>query len=249
MTVYAAFDGLDGSGKTTTVRTLKTLLDDKGYKVLTYREPGSTVAAEAIREQLRNDDIPMSSAVETIMVNAARRSLYEQVAVDVKEQKPDFVLFDRSLWSTLLYQGMLKVKIDMVELGHISSMTSFPSGDPSDDELKLSDARAEALQFITELHYAAQDPLPLHQFVIDAPLELRKERVLRIGKVCELDERTFNEDAQRCVGVLNSMYSSFCVSNATSGVITLQDNGDGIDYDECIIKLLKIKTDNNWSTP
>src|SRR3974390_1440681 len=46
------FEGLDGTGKSTQMRKLGTVLRDAGHKVIETREPGGTPTAEKIRKVL-----------------------------------------------------------------------------------------------------------------------------------------------------------------------------------------------------
>ena len=50
--ILITFEGIEGSGKTTQLRRLATLLRQDGYRVVETREPGGTSVAERIREVL-----------------------------------------------------------------------------------------------------------------------------------------------------------------------------------------------------
>ena len=50
--LFITFEGADGSGKTTQLEKIKTLLEQKGYDVVTTREPGSLEMGKKIREIL-----------------------------------------------------------------------------------------------------------------------------------------------------------------------------------------------------
>ena len=49
------FEGIDGSGKTSTISGVKETLEEKGKKVLVLREPGTTVMGESIRDLIKSD--------------------------------------------------------------------------------------------------------------------------------------------------------------------------------------------------
>ena len=49
---FITVEGSDGSGKTTFINFLTQYLKDKGYKVITTREPGGTEFSEKVRELL-----------------------------------------------------------------------------------------------------------------------------------------------------------------------------------------------------
>ncbi len=69
------------------------------------RDPGSTPLGDAIRNILLNQrDLKMSSISETLLFNAARAQLVEEIIRPALEQGK-IVLSDRYLLSTLAYQG------------------------------------------------------------------------------------------------------------------------------------------------
>ena len=49
---YIAFEGIDGSGKTSLIENLSTILDSQNKKHIIVREPGGTSVGEGIRELL-----------------------------------------------------------------------------------------------------------------------------------------------------------------------------------------------------
>ena len=49
---FLAFEGPDGSGKSTQIARLEKFCKDKNLKMLTVREPGGTAIGERVREVL-----------------------------------------------------------------------------------------------------------------------------------------------------------------------------------------------------
>lgn len=49
-----AFEGGEGSGKSTALPIFKQLLEEKGFKVKTYAEPGGTKYAKEVRRMFFN---------------------------------------------------------------------------------------------------------------------------------------------------------------------------------------------------
>ena len=54
--MFITFEGIDGSGKSTQINLLADYLRDRGFDVLTLREPGGTDFSEALRELILNSD-------------------------------------------------------------------------------------------------------------------------------------------------------------------------------------------------
>lgn len=98
-----SFEGIDGSGKTTQSYLLARALDDLGYRVARFREPGSTPVGEAIRDILE-DTYSITPAARALLYNAARAQLVEEkIKPALAENK--IVILDRFHDSTIAYQG------------------------------------------------------------------------------------------------------------------------------------------------
>jgi len=103
--LFISFEGGEGSGKTTQIKLLSKALEEKGYGVITTREPGGTPEGEAIRDVLvqRNGGkwLPMA---EVLLLYAARLMHIERI---IKPAIADgfVVISDRFADSTLAYQG------------------------------------------------------------------------------------------------------------------------------------------------
>ncbi|HZX21794.1 MAG TPA: dTMP kinase [Clostridia bacterium] len=103
--IFITIEGLDGSGKSTQVSHIKSILEKKGYDVLLTREPGGTKIGEKIRQILLDKDHKeMSAAAEALLYAASRAQHVEQVIVPaLKEGRA--VLCDRFVDSSIAYQG------------------------------------------------------------------------------------------------------------------------------------------------
>jgi dTMP kinase len=99
------FEGGEGAGKSTQIKELVGVLKASGQVVMTTREPGGSVGAEAIRELLVAGAVDRWDAVsEALLVLAARRDHVERT---IKPALADdtWVLCDRFTDSTAAYQG------------------------------------------------------------------------------------------------------------------------------------------------
>lgn len=103
--MFITLEGPEGSGKTTQVLPLADFLRQRGYDVLTAREPGGTPIGEQVRAVIFNPESKdMQFRTEILLFQAARAQLVEQV-VRPHLAKGGVVLCDRYADSTLAYQG------------------------------------------------------------------------------------------------------------------------------------------------
>lgn len=103
--MFITFEGPDGSGKSTVIKTIYERLVNEKYNILLTREPGGTPIAEKIRTViLDNENIALDPRAEALLYAASRRQhLVEKIWPALKEGK--IVLCDRYLDSSLAYQG------------------------------------------------------------------------------------------------------------------------------------------------
>ena len=100
---YIALEGADGSGKTGLAAALAHRLRGEGKTVRTVREPGGTALGEAVRAVLlRGGEV--SPWAEAALFAAARAELSEAVIAPAL-RRGEMVLSDRSVYSSLAYQG------------------------------------------------------------------------------------------------------------------------------------------------
>ena len=102
---FITLEGGEGAGKTSVLHNLKKKLIDKGYDVLTTREPGGIEIAEKIRKVILDPShTKMDARTEALLYAAARRQhLIEKVYPALETGK--VVLCDRFIDSSLAYQG------------------------------------------------------------------------------------------------------------------------------------------------
>lgn len=102
---FIVLDGPDGCGKSTQARLVSEWLAGRGLAVVSYRDPGTTVIGEKIREILLNPcHTAMADNVEVLLYMAARAQLWaEHIGPDLSLGR--CVVMDRWLSSTCAYQG------------------------------------------------------------------------------------------------------------------------------------------------
>ncbi|MFM7157503.1 MAG: dTMP kinase, partial [Bacteroidota bacterium] len=102
--MFITFEGIDGSGKSTQIQFLKTLLEDKGHKVTVLREPGGNIVSEKIRTLLLDSKEQIEPRSELLLFTAARAQLVSKVIRPALEGG-DIVICDRYIDSSVAYQG------------------------------------------------------------------------------------------------------------------------------------------------
>jgi dTMP kinase len=100
---YLAIEGGEGAGKTTVGTLVVQALTERGEQVVSVREPGSTDLGREIRRLLLHwqDMTPWAEA----MLYAAQRAQVVAALVAPALARDSFVISDRSLYSSLAYQG------------------------------------------------------------------------------------------------------------------------------------------------
>ena len=102
---FITFEGPEGSGKSTQARLLAAYLKNKGYDVITTREPGGTGIGDAIRAILLNPELSEMGNVTELLLLAASRAQNVCERVKPALERGSLVLCDRFTDSTLAYQG------------------------------------------------------------------------------------------------------------------------------------------------
>lgn len=103
--IIISFEGPDGAGKTTVLEQVLLVLQEKGYDIVTTREPGGVEIAERIRDVILDvNHVAMDSKTELLLYMAARRQHYVEKVLPALEAGK-VVLIDRFIDSSIAYQG------------------------------------------------------------------------------------------------------------------------------------------------
>lgn len=99
------FEGIDQCGKSTQVKALIRRLEESGYPVQSWRDPGSTSVSEQIRDILLSSrNLGMVSLTELLLYEAARAQLVHEKVLPALSDGC-IVILDRFYDSTTAYQG------------------------------------------------------------------------------------------------------------------------------------------------
>jgi dTMP kinase len=103
--VFLTFEGGEGSGKSTQLRTLARRLEAAGLPVRVLREPGGTVVGEAVRALLLDPEhTGLDATAELLLYEASRAQLVADV-IEPALAAGEIVMCDRFYDSTTAYQG------------------------------------------------------------------------------------------------------------------------------------------------
>ena len=102
---FIAFEGGEGTGKSTQTRLLAAALAARGIDCVTTREPGGTPGAEAIRALLLDPALPQWKPAAEALLFAAARSDHVAHLIEPALAAGRWVICDRFVDSSLAYQG------------------------------------------------------------------------------------------------------------------------------------------------
>ncbi len=102
--MFFAFDGIDGTGKSTQLARFVQWLQGRGHEVVTCRDPGGTPTGEAIRKLLLDPASQISPRCEALLYMAARAELVDEI-IRPALKAGRVVVSDRFLLANVVYQG------------------------------------------------------------------------------------------------------------------------------------------------
>ena len=116
---FIAFEGGEGTGKSSATKMIEDLLKKDGFDVVITREPGGIPSAESIRKNIV--DYNIDSKTELLLFLAARREhLIKKVIPALQEGK--IVISDRFSLSSIVYQGFAR-GLGIDEVRNLNSYT------------------------------------------------------------------------------------------------------------------------------
>lgn len=187
--VLITFEGVEGSGKTTQLRRLGTLLRQDGYRVVETREPGGTAIAERIREVLLGTPAKqealevMMPACEAHLILAARSQHVAHV-IEPALQAGSIVLCDRFSDSTFAYQGYGRG----MNLDHLREMNRLATGGLVPDltllfEIPVAMGLARRRKFDLEQNRLDRETRDFHEKIRRGFLTIAAREPKRVKKI------------------------------------------------------------------
>ncbi len=124
------FEGIETSGKTTSIKQLSKYLAKNKIKFVKIREPGGSKYSEVIRKLILNKKSKLNTKTDMLLILASRSENFEKVIK--KYQNKKVILIDRFTDSTIAYQhyGMdinlnLIKKLNKFIIGNLKPSLTF----------------------------------------------------------------------------------------------------------------------------
>jgi dTMP kinase len=103
--IFIAFEGGEGSGKSTQAKLLKGWLEEEGHKVILTREPGGSTLGNDLRKILLANETGVISPRAEALLYAADRAHHVYSVIRPALDRGDVVITDRYFDSSIAYQG------------------------------------------------------------------------------------------------------------------------------------------------
>lgn len=103
--MFITFEGIEGSGKSTALRMLAEHLEDKGYFVVSTREPGGSALGRKLRAMLLDSRTTQLRNRAELFLFLADRAQHVSEVIRPALDEGHLVLCDRYADSTISYQG------------------------------------------------------------------------------------------------------------------------------------------------
>jgi dTMP kinase len=185
---FITLEGGEGSGKTTLRHQLAAFLTEKGYDVITTREPGGTHLGETIRDWLLHQDPALSIGhqAELLLFLAARAQHIEEKILPALETGK-IVICDRFNDSTIAYQGGARglgvkyvTKLCHLICGDVAPQLTLFLNVPPEIGLSRSRSVHKEQSSSGELDRIESEALPFHRKIQQTLELLAKREPLRI---------------------------------------------------------------------
>lgn len=191
---FLSLEGIEGSGKSTQIKKIEAFVKEKGYRVITLREPGGTTFGEKLRQAILNSETPLHPLAECHLFLASRAQLLKEQILPYLLSPRSVVILDRYIDSTLAYQGKAR------KLGYETILTLHQF-----DPLNLLPHRTYFLDidlktsFERQVHrgqtkdYFESEKVEFYENLVQGYRELSelfKERIMKIDATKSMDEVT-----------------------------------------------------------
>ena len=178
--LFITFEGGDGCGKSTQLELVRKYLEERGYKTLTTREPGSVGLGQKLREVLLHYDGDVSPRAEAFLFLADRA---QHIAKIVKPAIDNgvIVLCDRHTDSSVAYQGYGRGE----DIEQINMLNNLATQGIKPDLTLLFDVSTEVAQTRvgSEKDRMESAGIEFHKKVRQGYLEIAKKEPQRIKVV------------------------------------------------------------------
>ena len=136
---FITVEGIEGTGKSTNIDFLTSLIEKYGLEVMRTREPGGTPMAEKIRQLLLDHDQEALPEIAELLLFFASRSLHLRNAIMPALAAGKWVVCDRFTDASRAYQGSGRG----LDAGRIEQLADWVQEGIEPDLTILLDAPAE----------------------------------------------------------------------------------------------------------
>lgn len=103
--MFITFEGTEGVGKSTQIKTLANIFTQAGKKVIITREPGGTPMGEEIRDILLKHRHERVAPMTELLLMFAARAQHVDTVIKPALERGDWVISDRFVDASFAYQG------------------------------------------------------------------------------------------------------------------------------------------------
>ena len=174
---FITLEGIEGSGKSTSLEDITAILEECSIKYITTKEPGGGPLGSDLRSMLLNKESKISSEVELLLMMADRKDHIDNLVIP-NLKKGVWVLSDRYLDSTYAYQGGGR-EINTSVIDRLVDILKLPQPDltflfdlPPEAALERAIQRSALDRFESE-------PIDFHTRIRNAYIQLAKDNKKR----------------------------------------------------------------------
>jgi dTMP kinase len=180
------FEGIDGCGKSTQLRLLDQYLTERGFDVVSTREPGGTELGRKVRSALLDGGKGSVDPLAELLLYAADRAQHVRQVIAPALAEGKVVLSDRFYDATTVYQGYARG----FDLNLVNQLNELATGGLKPDltllfdldvetGLKRTHRRGDESGLAARPDRLDQEPLAFHDRVRKAYLEIAASEPLR----------------------------------------------------------------------
>ncbi len=174
---FITLEGIEGSGKSTSLDTISKILDTLDIEFIITKEPGGGPLGKDLRKILLDKKTSISPEVELLLMMADRKNHIDNI-VEPSLEKGVWVVSDRYLDSSYAYQGGGR-QIDTSKIDLLTELLKLPIPDLTilfdlSPEIALQRAKNRS-----ELDRFESEPIDFHLRIREAYLNLANDNVQR----------------------------------------------------------------------
>ena len=178
---FITLEGIEGSGKSTSLDTISKSLETLNIEFIVTKEPGGGPLGKDLRKMLLDKKTSISSEVELLLMMADRKNHIENI-VEPSLEKGIWVISDRYLDSSYAYQGGGR-QIEVSKIDLLTELLKLPIPDLTllfdlSPEIALQRAKNRS-----ELDRFESEPIDFHQRIREAYLTLANDNIQRYNVI------------------------------------------------------------------